>query len=49
MLIPNFLLGVGHVEVHFGGKIGEYTAHLNFHRWEMLGALPRIRYIKEVL
>jgi hypothetical protein len=33
----------------FGGEIGAYTAHLNFCRWEMLGALPRTKYRGEVL
>jgi hypothetical protein len=35
--------------VRFDGEIGAYTAHPNFHRWEMLGALPRTKYSEELL
>jgi hypothetical protein len=45
---PQFSMG-GPMEVRFGGKIGAYTAHLNFHGWEMLGALPHTKYNGEVL
>jgi hypothetical protein len=26
-----------------GGEIGAYIAQPNFHKWELLGALPRTR------
>jgi hypothetical protein len=39
----------GAMEVRFGGEIGAYTAHLNFRRWEILGALPRTKYSGKVL
>jgi hypothetical protein len=35
--------------VCFGGEIDAYTAHPNFRRWEMVGALPRTKYSGEVL
>jgi hypothetical protein len=43
---PIFFRGMG---IRFGGEIGTYTAHPNFRRWEMLGALPRTKYSEEVL
>jgi hypothetical protein len=39
----------GGIEARFDDKIGAYTAHLNSRRWEMLGALPCIKYSEEVL
>jgi hypothetical protein len=37
------------MEVRFGGEIDVYITHLNFYKWEMLGALPRTKYSGEVL
>jgi hypothetical protein len=37
------------MKVRFGGEVGVYIAHPNFHRGKMLGALPHIRYSGEVL
>jgi hypothetical protein len=35
--------------VRCGGEIGAYTAQPNFHKWEMLRALPRTRHSGEYL
>jgi hypothetical protein len=40
---------MGAMEIRFGGEIGTYIVHLNFHRREMLGALPRTKYNEKVL
>jgi hypothetical protein len=45
--IPNFLWRAK--KVRFSGEIGAYTAHQNFHIWEILKALPHTRYSGEVL
>jgi hypothetical protein len=37
------------MEVRFDGEIGVHSAHPNFHRWKMLGALPHTKYSEDVL